>query len=211
MANHFKLNLLKRTLSSRDFQSFIKLLLAIGRSTMFGSQVLIFQLTPSDIKKVSSIHVADYVTKLILCWDMTNESLKDKFEKYKRYVMQDPATALRSGKWLWVGYLEDQVAHVAWTTTGDKVGKYFFPLSPDSVLISHCVTLPEYRGMGLFPATLLQVASTLANRGFKCFYIDCQAWNFPSRRGIELAGFRLIGLGKHKRNGRLVFYNQLRT
>jgi RimJ/RimL family protein N-acetyltransferase len=81
-------------------------------------------------------------------------------------------------------------------------------MTPDCVVISHSVTIPEYRGKGLYPAILKEVIHELADQGFKRFYIDCADWNRPSNRVIERIGFSLIGRGKCKRKGRLAWYQE---
>ena len=59
--------------------------------------------------------------------------------------------------------------------------------------VRFCLTLPEYRGRGLYPGALRAIQRYLKQRGFgKCF-ICVRDDNVSSIRGIEKSGFRLAG------------------
>ena len=86
---------------------------------------------------------------------------------------------------------------------------YFVPLTSNCVLISNCFTFPEYRGRGLYSAMLNHIITEMARRRINRFYIDCNDWNLASIRGIQRAGFRLIGQGCVAEKDRLVLSRDL--
>jgi GNAT superfamily N-acetyltransferase len=208
MRTYYRLTLLKHALCSRDARLFLRLLLKMARSAIFGQQRLVYQLMAADVKSLPSTHVDDYITKAILSSDMDNDTLRNELVGYEDYIGVYAKRPSANKKWLWVGYLKGKVAHIAWSTAGDEVSRYFFPLDPNWVLISHCVTLPQYRGLGLFRASLSYIVHTLNDKGFQRFYIDCNAWNHASTQAIQRAGFQLIGFAKHKRKGQLIFRHE---
>jgi hypothetical protein len=59
-------------------------------------------------------------------------------------------------------------------------------------MIDHCFTRHEYRGKGLYPWALRQIATTTMipdNGVFSKLYIECSAFNYSSAAGIRKAGF----------------------
>lgn len=72
--------------------------------------------------------------------------------------------------------------------------------------IGPCWTDPARRGQGLYPLVLAAVAAARAGEG--CLWVICEAGNRPSRRGIEKAGFRLVGRGR-RRLGRYLLEERL--
>lgn len=56
-----------------------------------------------------------------------------------------------------------------------------------------CFTAPESRGLGLYPATLTFALHWLAETGVSEVTIDVDEDNVASIRGIEKAGFELLG------------------
>ena len=130
--------------------------------------------------------------------------------QYKRYVPWDVGDLLDRGSVVWVGRLGGQIAFLGITWRGDRKSSWFFPLTPQCAVISHCVTLPACRGLGLYPMTLGHIVRELAKDGITRFYVDCDDWNVPSVRGIERAGFRRIGRCVTRRGGRVVWYQEAR-
>lgn len=174
------------------------------RSKLFGQRRLIFSITLSGSEALSPIEVPNYRMVSITSIDMIDDTLKEKFIQRQCYILPNTQTVLSKGGHLWVGYLNGQLANLACTRTGDGIGSYFFPLTAECVLISHCVTFPEYRGHDLYPASLTHIVRTLGNKGFKRFYIDCCDWNMSSERAIRHTGFRLIDRRKCKRKEHLL-------
>ncbi|MCK4913615.1 MAG: hypothetical protein KAS69_03330 [Planctomycetes bacterium] len=163
----------------------------------------------SNVKE--PLEMPGYRIEVIESYEMISASLRNELSQLKKEIGYDIGTLFDNGASLWVARLDDKVAHIAWTQTGDKVGRYFFPLTSDYIMISHCCTLPAYRGSHIYPVTLTKLVSALGRRGNKRFFVACSDCNLASIRGIERAGFRLIGRGKVKRCNRLIWYQKVRA
>lgn len=59
--------------------------------------------------------------------------------------------------------------------------------------IRFCLTFPQFRGRGLYPAALRAIQKHLTERGFERCFICVMDDNRPSIRGIEKSGFRFAG------------------
>jgi RimJ/RimL family protein N-acetyltransferase len=59
--------------------------------------------------------------------------------------------------------------------------------------VMFCLTLPEFRGKGLYPAALRAIQRYLKERGYERCFICATEDNLPSIHGIEKSGFRLAG------------------
>ncbi|MBW1803909.1 MAG: GNAT family N-acetyltransferase, partial [Deltaproteobacteria bacterium] len=65
-------------------------------------------------------------------------------------------------------------------------------LGPEDAEIKYCLTLPPFRGRGLFPRVLKSMVKYLTAKGFCRIFICVHEDNLPSIRGIEKAGFKLV-------------------
>ena len=157
----YSLHLLLRTFSASDIRSCIALLFKIIRQKVFGHRYLVFMITALDLKKVPQIKIPGYQCKEINSYEMIDQTLKDKLAEYRSEIWWDiESMIVKKGTHVWIGYLDGQLAHIARTRSGDQV-KFFFPMLSDAEYISHCITLREYRGLDLFPATLMQISHIL--------------------------------------------------
>jgi len=204
----YGLAVLRYATRKEGLKGLISLSLKIIRSKLFGHRSLIFSFDLSSSEGFSPIKVPNYKIVWIPSLNMFDETLKDEFVQYKRYIFPDTETVLCKGSHLWAGYLNGQLAHLSCTRTGDKIDSDFFPMTADCVLISHSLTLPDYRGRGLYLATLTHIIYVLGNKGFKRFYTSCYDYNIFSQRAILHAGFHLIGQGNLKRKGHLTWYQE---
>lgn len=102
----------------------------------------------------------------------------------------------------WFGITDNQIVFQAKTSVNHE--RYFVPVNHDQAVISHCRTIPEYRGRGFYLKGLEQIMYLMSKMGIYTFYIDCNDWNWPSKKGIETAGFELIGYGRDH-NGKLTY------
>jgi RimJ/RimL family protein N-acetyltransferase len=182
----------------------------VARAEIVGGPRLMFTLASSDIGKVPIIEIPDYKVECFSTWPNMGYSLQKELSQNRNYLEWDAEKLFEQGGKLWIGRLKGQLANVGWSRQGNMVRLWFFPLTPTWYVISHCVTLPEFRGLGLFPAMLSYIAHTLCSQGAERFFIDCQSWNYPSIRGVEKVGFQKIGYGMHKRNGRIIWYQVAR-
>lgn len=86
----------------------------------------------------------------------------------------------------------EELAAVCWA---EKVNAFPPCTSQPCVLISRCFTLPQFRGLNLYPAALQAIDNLLPDemRRLAEIVIECSAFNYASRSGILKAGFRLGG------------------
>lgn len=61
------------------------------------------------------------------------------------------------------------------------------------------LTLPEYRGRGLFPSALKAIQRYLKAQGYRRCFVSVRDDNVASIRGIEKAGFRLVGTTRFRK------------
>jgi RimJ/RimL family protein N-acetyltransferase len=65
--------------------------------------------------------------------------------------------------------------------------------------IMFCLTLPQYRGRGLYPSALKAIQRYLKGQGYRRCFICVGDDNVSSIRGIEKAGFRLLGTTRFRK------------
>jgi RimJ/RimL family protein N-acetyltransferase len=65
--------------------------------------------------------------------------------------------------------------------------------------IMFCLTLPEYRGRGLYPSALKAIQRHLKAQGYRRCFICVRDDNVSSIRGIEKSGFRLVGTTRFRK------------
>jgi RimJ/RimL family protein N-acetyltransferase len=65
--------------------------------------------------------------------------------------------------------------------------------------IMFCLTLPEYRGRGLYPSALKAIQRYLKAQGYRRCFICVSDDNVSSIRGIEKSGFRLVGTARFRK------------
>jgi RimJ/RimL family protein N-acetyltransferase len=66
-------------------------------------------------------------------------------------------------------------------------------LRPGEVEITHCVTLPSFRGRGVYPFMIRWLCRRAAEDGVKRIFMITSETNVASQRGIEKAGLRRDG------------------
>lgn len=84
-----------------------------------------------------------------------------------------------------------EIGHISWIYYSSDPNR-IIDLSPDEAEIKYALTLPEFRGHGLYPATLLGIQEFLRKKGYKRVFICAKADNYSSIRGIEKAGFQPV-------------------
>ncbi len=95
---------------------------------------------------------------------------------------------------LWLGWIEGEIAGICWSRGCKNRTDYFVALDEDDATILSCFVFPQYRGRGIYPTMLETIVRTLRDHNqVSNVYIDCKSWNVPSIRGIQKAGFALIG------------------
>ena len=85
-----------------------------------------------------------------------------------------------------------QIGHISWLYYRDDPNR-ILQLEDDECEVKFCLTRPEFRGRGLYPAALTTIQEYLRQRGYKRCFICVKEDNEPSIRGIEKAGFTRAG------------------
>jgi len=83
------------------------------------------------------------------------------------------------------------IGHISWVYYREDPNR-LINLSDDEAEIKYCLTLPEFRGRGIYPAVLKKIQSYLKDGGIRRAFICVERGNTPSIRGIEKAGFRPV-------------------
>lgn len=199
----YKLKVALRTAKTKGLLRATYLLCLIVRSFFVSRRRLILGLDSSEIK---SFKVTGYkIERLKGDEEFLEECLKE-LSSVKQYIPWDVKDVLETGGNIWLGRYNNQLATIAVSKTGDKKTKFYFPLADDTATISHAITFPEFRGLRLFTANLTFIMNVLAGENIKYFYEDPAVWNMPSIRGLQRAGFRLIGKSIVKKNGELIYF-----
>ncbi len=83
------------------------------------------------------------------------------------------------------------IGHISWIYyKGDP--NRIIELDSDEGEIKYSLTLPELRGKGFYPATLIRIQRFLREKGYKRVFICAREDNRPSIKGIEKAGFKRV-------------------
>jgi RimJ/RimL family protein N-acetyltransferase len=83
------------------------------------------------------------------------------------------------------------IGHISWIYYKNDPNR-ILDLGTDEGEIKYSLTLPQFRGKGIYPAALLRIQQYLEERGYKRVYICAKHDNLPSIKGIEKAGFKFV-------------------
>lgn len=83
------------------------------------------------------------------------------------------------------------IGHISWIYYKDDPNR-IIKLNDDEGEIKYSLTLPQFRGKGIYPATLMKIQRYLKENGYKRIFICVKEDNLPSIKGIEKAEFKLI-------------------
>ena len=111
--------------------------------------------------------------------DLNDEQIEERFQRANRAV---------------VGWIGTAPASIGWSSSGRvEIGELGldFDLPPGNRYLWDFVTLPEWRGRGIYPA-LLQ-AFIKHEPDVERFWVGHDLDNFASSRGILKAGFQTVG------------------
>jgi RimJ/RimL family protein N-acetyltransferase len=84
------------------------------------------------------------------------------------------------------------IGHISWLYYKNDANRTL-RLGDKECEIMFCLTLPEFRGKGLYPSALQGIQRYLKGRGYEKCFICATDDNLASIRGIEKSGFRLVG------------------
>ena len=100
-----------------------------------------------------------------------------------------------AGKQCYTGIVDGVIATYGWVTYDKElIGelRLHIQLSQGEAYIWDCATLPEYRGLRLYPALLWYIIEVLRSQGLKQIWIGADSDNLPSQVGMKLCGFHPI-------------------
>lgn len=86
---------------------------------------------------------------------------------------------------------DGMLGHISWIYYKNDPNR-IIDLAVDEGEIKYSLTLPQFRGKGIYPATLIKIQRSLGKNGYRRVYICAKNDNLPSIRGIEKAGFKFI-------------------
>lgn len=98
-------------------------------------------------------------------------------------------------KQCYIGIVDGAIATYGWVTYDKElIGelRLHIQLSQEEAYIWDCATLPEYRGLRLYPALLWYIIEDLRSQGLKRIWIGADSDNLPSQVGMRLCGFHPI-------------------
>lgn len=94
-------------------------------------------------------------------------------------------------------YVEETLAHIEWIVPSGKIrGRYPF-VTEDSYAIISCLTLPRFRGLGIYSSQVQKVVES--DIPARMFWIWTASTNMPSLKGIRKAGGVKVGEFVQKR------------
>lgn len=147
--------------------------------------------SPCELSYEPGFTVARYSQKPVL-----DEATLQQLSRYGGGLAPELDKLFAQGCELWLGRLGSSVVGFCWSRHGVRRTDYFVPLKESDAGILSCLVFPGHRGRGFYPAMLRTVVKTLMTQDdVQCVYIDCRAWNYPSVRGIQKAGFLPLGSG----------------
>lgn len=117
----------------------------------------------------------------------------ESFQAYADQITTDYSARFEAGHHICILTQGRTIATYGWINAGDshQIGELnlWMTLPPNTEILYDFFTLPEFRGKGLYPSLLKNIVNR--NRAVKIIYI-LEA-NEGSRRGIEKAGFQVLG------------------
>jgi len=154
-----------------------------GKTLIKLNHIIFFRITPESLilserqgGGVVDILERETLAKLWSLWNIHGAVYTDRFE---------------AGHIPWGAWLEDNLAHVAWTAYGslviDELAKVVL-FSNTTTIVYDVFTREQYRGHGLFTRTLSEIARSHFDKGSEEVVIYAERHNIPSQTSIRNAG-----------------------
>lgn len=86
---------------------------------------------------------------------------------------------------------EGVITHISWIYYMNNPNR-IINLGKKECEIKYSLTLPHYRGKGMYPATLVKIQGYLKENGYRRVFICVNKDNISSIKGIEKTGFKFI-------------------
>jgi RimJ/RimL family protein N-acetyltransferase len=96
----------------------------------------------------------------------------------------------------WGLFVDGELAHVTWIYTRAMHDREPFAglrLADDEAELGNCVTLPRFKGRGLYPLAIRLLSRRLFDEGVRRVLMVTARGNAASERGIEKAGLARVG------------------
>jgi len=205
----YSLELMKNSLERFRPWGAVSIAYRMVRGKIAGQRRLVFALARTDLDRTEPQALPDYRIKCFSSLQAIESALSNEiFDKWRSFGWSQEHFE-ESGTNFWVGLFGNRLANLGVSRNGIAIGSYFFPLQPNWAVLSHFVTLSDFRGRHLYLIMLRHIVHTLADGGTDKFFIDCTDWNLASIRGIERAGFRRIGIGRVERKGKVAGFHPI--
>lgn len=138
----------------------------------------------------------DFTLNIISNPDQVKELKAKGFDINLDIGAEEAKRRLNEGAILFCVFLGLELAHTSWVAITSKAKMDPLPLAIDyqnEAYIENCVTVPQYRGLGLYPYTLCQLLQFLRAKDKTKAKIATLKANTSSIRGITKAGFEIWG------------------
>jgi RimJ/RimL family protein N-acetyltransferase len=83
------------------------------------------------------------------------------------------------------------IGHISWIYYKGNPNR-FIELASDEAEIKYSLTIPKYRGRGLYPKTLAKIQTYLKGKEYKRVFICVDEKSYASIKGIQKASFKFI-------------------
>jgi len=96
--------------------------------------------------------------------------------------------------------VDGAIAHISWLiprSEDRRILPRVLKLRDGEAEITACLTLPEFRGRGIYPYAIRAIAREAGELGIRRLYMKTKTDNLASQRGIEKAGFERYGQVLH--------------
>jgi RimJ/RimL family protein N-acetyltransferase len=90
-----------------------------------------------------------------------------------------------------VSAADNTIQHISWLYDHNSPNR-IINLAPSQVEIKYCLTLPAYRGQGIYPRVLKHITEYCREQYVTDIFMAVDRDNFASIRGIEKAGFTKV-------------------
>jgi GNAT superfamily N-acetyltransferase len=132
----------------------------------------------------------------ILIKQISLQELKEIRENNPKLSEEFFCDIYEGAKTCFVGFVGGKLAHVMWVFF-PREGSRFFNLEEGEAEINYIVTLPEFRGLNLYPLTINVVSHWLRENHYKKLYVVSHQQNINAIRAIRKCNFEMIGEVTH--------------
>ncbi len=132
----------------------------------------------------------------ILIKQISLQQLKEIRQNYPKLPEEFFCDIFEGGKTCFVGFVDGKVAHIMWVFF-HKDRSRFFNLKEKEAEINYGVTLPEFRGLNLYPLTVKSISNWLKENQYKWLYGAIHDKNVNAINAIAKCGFQKIGEIRH--------------